>query len=153
MTEEMEQKLVARLNSALAEARYWKEEVEDLERHNKKHRNKIEELRDCIRECNGDRSIFRGVIGGELRSYGYIRGLHYEHRKEDEEEGSLRAVFEHDDGVTIWEIPDMELFWLLHEHFYQMADDLKQNGHWAGETLWIKKKTNGEWQLDILEED
>lgn len=144
----MEQKLVSRLNSALAEASYWKQEVQDLERHNKKHREKIREQRECIREANGDRSNFRGVIGEKLWGYGFIRGLHYEHAEEDEDEGSLRVVFENDDAVTIWEIPDMELFWLLHGHFYQMADDLKESGDWAYSTLWIKKE-NGEWNIKL----
>ena len=148
MTEEMEQKLVARLNSALAEAKYWKSEVEDLERYVKKHRDKIEELRDCIRERNGDRSVFRGVIGETERFYGYIRGLHYEHAKEDEEEGSLRAVFEYDNGVTIWEVPDMELFSILHGHLYEMANELKENGNWGYSKLWIKKE-NGRWSVTL----
>jgi hypothetical protein len=147
MTEEMEQKLVARLNSALAEAKYWKEEVEDLERHNKRHRSKIEELRDCIRERNGDRSVFRGVIGEEERFYGYIRGLHYEHAEEGKE-GSLRAVFEYAYEVTIWEVPDMELFSILHGHLYEMANELKENGNWGYSKLWIKKE-NGRWSATL----
>ena len=148
MTEEMEQKLVARLNSALAEARYWKSEVEDLERHNRRHREKAEELRESLREANEDSATYWGVIGEEERFYGYIRGLHYEHPVEEEEEGNLRAVFEYAGEVKIWEVPDMELFSILHGHLYEMANELKENGNWGYSKLWIKKE-NGRWSATL----
>ena len=52
MNEEMEHKLVARLNSALAEASFWKSEAEDFERWNQKYRERISSLRNALREIS-----------------------------------------------------------------------------------------------------
>lgn len=52
MNEEMEHKLVARLNSALAEASFWKSEAEDFERWNQKYRERISSLRNTLREIS-----------------------------------------------------------------------------------------------------
>lgn len=52
MNEAIEQKLVSQLNSALAEASFWKSEAEDFERWNQKHRDRISSLRKALREIS-----------------------------------------------------------------------------------------------------
>lgn len=48
MNEEIEHKLVARLNSALAEASFWKSEAEDFERWNQKYKQRISSFRNAL---------------------------------------------------------------------------------------------------------
>lgn len=52
MNEAIEQRLVSQLNSALAEASFWKSEAGDFERWNQKHRDRISSLRNALREIS-----------------------------------------------------------------------------------------------------
>ena len=52
MNEAIEQKLVSQLNSALAEASFWKSEAEDFERWNQKYRDRLSALRKALREIS-----------------------------------------------------------------------------------------------------
>ena len=52
MNEGIQQRLVSQLNSALAEASFWKSEAEDFERWNEKYRNRISGLRKALREIS-----------------------------------------------------------------------------------------------------
>lgn len=52
MNEAIKQRLVSQLNSALAEASYWKSEAKDIGRWNEKYRNRVSGLRKALREIS-----------------------------------------------------------------------------------------------------
>lgn len=92
------------------------------------------------------------VVSESEAFYGYIIGLQVErhpHPGPDSVVGSkLFATFEYAGKVTVWEVPDAELFQVLSRHLCSMADARSSNGEYGYQKLWIKKE-QGRWHVDL----
>ena len=92
------------------------------------------------------------VISESEAFYGYIIGLQVEHCPQlgpDSPIGTkLIAFFEYGDEVSVWEVPDLDLFQILGRHLLSMADARYVHGEYGYEKLWIRK-LHGRWLVDL----
>jgi len=88
------------------------------------------------------------IINEKERFYGYIVGLHVERCLTSEVKTRLFATFEYSNKVTVWEVPDSDLFQILASHLSSMAVARYSNGEYGYEKLWIKKE-HGQWRVDL----
>lgn len=84
--------------------------------------------------------------------YGYLIGLQVERCPNlgpDTRAGEkLYATFEYGEKVSVWEVPDAELFSTLASHLCDMAKLRSEFGDYGYSKLWIKK-ANGQWRVDL----
>lgn len=87
------------------------------------------------------------IIGSEEHFYGYITGLGVESgvvRPDGSVPTRLYATFEYNNAITIWIVPDHEIFTILAEHLCSMA--LHRQSDCPGlSKLWIAKRGGSWW--------
>jgi hypothetical protein len=92
------------------------------------------------------------IITEAEQFYGYLTGLHVEQRAKPDMKGNvspkLYATFEYGPKVSVWEVPDLQLFKILAEHLCQMAWARRENAEYGYEKLYIKR-ANGRWHVDL----
>ncbi len=80
--------------------------------------------------------------------YGYIIGLQVERCPTSQVGHKLFARFENRGEVSLWEVPDADLFRILANHLCDMAVSRSEVGEYGYSKLWIKKE-NGRWHVDL----
>lgn len=80
--------------------------------------------------------------------YGYIIGLHVGAEPDSRGRYHLYATFAYGSKVTVWEVPDEELFSLLASHLCEMARDRVTSDDYGYSKLWISK-ANGRWHAEL----
>ncbi len=91
------------------------------------------------------------IIGNEAMFYGYIVGLHLEPSSDDMKADTptkMYATFEYNNGQTVWEVPDFDLFCRLSMHLQNNAQVRYEHGDYGYSKLWIERK-EAEWNVDL----
>lgn len=85
------------------------------------------------------------VISKRARFYGYIIGLQIERCPKDGILGrKVCAMFEWSGRISLWAVPEIELFYALAHRLALMAKCRLNTDDYGYEKLWIEKK-NGLW--------
>jgi hypothetical protein len=92
------------------------------------------------------------VIGEQEKFYGYIVGVGVETDKgmDKEKYCGMYAAFEYNGEVTIWSVPDPDLFEILSSHLVGMAKIRwdTTGDDYGYSKLWISKKGE-KWDVDL----
>lgn len=88
------------------------------------------------------------TIGPAERFYGYIIGLQIERSPDDAIGRRLYATFEYNGEVTVWRVPDPDLFQILSRHLCSMAESRTSGDDYGYDKLWIKHDA-GKWDVSL----
>jgi len=93
-------------------------------------------------------------IGEGSQFYGYIIGLQVDRVSDmdmfstGEMPCGVYVTFEYSGKVTVWKVPDLELYRLLSAHLESMVFERLEVGGYGMEKLWIEK-VEGRWRVEL----